>query len=147
MSGGLHGVQKRLCDEQPKSYYIHCCNHPLDLALQRISRQCDEVCEVLTTIKDVSNAILESAVRKCIYMDIVLELCDNAKSPKIKSLLPLCPTRWAMKVKSLSCFRENYERLHRTLEEILVTPGAAPGGRRATLIGFSNRMKWFEIVF
>lgn len=147
MSGRLHGVQKILCDEQPKSYYIHCCNHALDLALQEVSRKCDEMCEVLTIVKDVSNVILESAKRKSMYMDIVLEPCDNAESPKVKRLLPLCPTRWAVKVKSLSRFRENYDRVHRTIEEILATPGAVADSRRAALIGFSKCMKRFETLF
>ncbi|KAH7938369.1 hypothetical protein HPB49_022880 [Dermacentor silvarum] len=34
MSGRLHGVQEVIRDEQPKSHYIHCGNHALDLALQ-----------------------------------------------------------------------------------------------------------------
>ncbi|KAH7960801.1 hypothetical protein HPB49_023510 [Dermacentor silvarum] len=148
MSGRLHGVQKILFDEQPKSYCIHCCNHALELALQEVSRKCDEMCEVQTIVKYVSNAILESAKRKCMYIDIVLEPCHNAESPKVKRLYyPLCPTRWTGKVKSLSRFRENYDRVHRTIEEILATPGAAADGRRAALIGFSKRMKRLETVF
>ncbi|KAH7937227.1 hypothetical protein HPB49_009229 [Dermacentor silvarum] len=105
------------------------------------------MCKVVTIVKDVSNVILESAKRKSMYMDIALEPCDNAESPKVKRLLPLCPTRWAVKVKSLSRFRENCERVHVTIEEFLATPGTVADGRRAALIGFSKRMKKFETVF
>ncbi|KAL1467640.1 hypothetical protein MTO96_042026 [Rhipicephalus appendiculatus] len=105
------------------------------------------MCEVLTIVKDVSNVILESAKRKGMYMDIVLEPCDGGSNLKVQRLLPLCPTRWAVKVKSLSRFQENYERVYRTLEDILGTAGAVADSRRAALIGFSKRMKRFDTVF
>ncbi|CAN7997725.1 unnamed protein product [Ixodes pacificus] len=77
MSGRLHGVQKIMSDEQAKSPYIHCSNHSLDLALQKISRKSDAMCEVMAFVKDVSNVILESAKRRNVYMDIVVEPCDG----------------------------------------------------------------------
>lgn len=80
------------------------------------------------------------------YMDIVLEHCDGGSNPKVQRLLPLCPTRWAVKVKS-SRFRENYERMYRILEDILGTTGAFADSRRAALSGFAKRMKRFDTVF
>lgn len=147
MSGRLHGVRKIMSDEQPKSPYIHCSNHSLDLALQEISRKSDAMCEVMTIVKDVSNVILESAKRKNMYMDIVLEPCDGGPNPRVQRLIPLCPTRWAVRVKSLSRFQENYERVLKTLEEILSTPGAVADGRKAALKGFAKRMKKLETMF
>ncbi|KAG0419191.1 hypothetical protein HPB47_004308 [Ixodes persulcatus] len=104
MSGRLHGVRKIMSDEQPKIPYIHCSNHSLDLALQEISRKSDAMCEVMTIVKDVSNVILESSKRKNMYMDIVVEPCDGGPNPRVQRLIPLCPTRWAVKVTSMSRF-------------------------------------------
>ncbi|CAN7948377.1 unnamed protein product [Ixodes pacificus] len=67
MSGRLHGVRKIMSDEQPKSPYIHCSNHSLDLALQEISRKSDAMCEVMTFVKDVSNVILESGWKERVH--------------------------------------------------------------------------------
>ncbi|KAL1442882.1 hypothetical protein MTO96_046207 [Rhipicephalus appendiculatus] len=104
------------------------------------------MCEVLTIVKDVSNVILESAKRKGMYMDIVLVPCDGGSNLKVQRLPPLCPTRWAVRAKS-SRFQENYERVYRTLEDILGRAGALADSRRAALIGFSKRMKRFDTVF
>ncbi|KAH7937130.1 hypothetical protein HPB49_008024 [Dermacentor silvarum] len=83
---------KKLChDEQPKSYYTHCCNHALDLALPEVPLKCDAMCEVLTIVKGASNAISESAKRKCMYVDIVLEPCQNAESRKVNRLITALP--------------------------------------------------------
>ncbi|CAN7983480.1 unnamed protein product, partial [Ixodes hexagonus] len=142
MSGRLHG---RL-HEQPKSPYIHYSTHSLDPALQEISRKSDAICEVMAIVKDVSNVILESAKRKNMYMDIVLEPCDGGPYPRVQRLIPLCPTRWAVRVKSLSRFRENDERVLKTLEEILNTPGAVADGRKAAMMGFAKQMKKLETM-
>jgi len=34
MSGKLTGVQKKICDIQPKALFVHCMNHSLNLAFQ-----------------------------------------------------------------------------------------------------------------
>lgn len=64
MSGKLNGVKKLIEDIQPKSCYVHCNNHSLDLAFQEVARKNNAMCDTFTIIKDVSNAILESAKRK-----------------------------------------------------------------------------------
>ncbi|KAH7968154.1 hypothetical protein HPB52_006375 [Rhipicephalus sanguineus] len=96
MSGRFSGVQKRIVDVQPKSIYVRCASHSLDLALQEVGRSSVIVADALCAVKDVSNAILTSAKRKATYSGIVLPPCvDDARaiSAKASSLLPLCPTR------------------------------------------------------
>ncbi|KAH7940233.1 hypothetical protein HPB52_022553 [Rhipicephalus sanguineus] len=96
MSGRFSGVQKRIVDVQPKSIYVHCASHSLDLALREVDRSSVIVADALCAVKDVSNAILTSAKRKATYSGIVLPPCvDDARAipAKASSLLPLCPTR------------------------------------------------------
>ncbi|XP_014283068.1 zinc finger MYM-type protein 1, partial [Halyomorpha halys] len=67
MAGRFNGVQKLLQNEQPKSMYIHCSNHSLDLVLQETAKQTSGVCDAMNLVKDVSNTILDSAKRKKMY--------------------------------------------------------------------------------
>ncbi|XP_025206906.1 zinc finger MYM-type protein 1-like [Melanaphis sacchari] len=117
MSGKLNGVKKLIEDVQPKSCFVHCSNHSLDLALQEVARKNISMCDIFTMVRDVSNAILESAKRKSIYENIVLEPCyHSSKLDSIKqNLLPFCPTRWSVRVKSLIRFLDNYSRVQKNI--------------------------------
>ncbi|KAK7792805.1 hypothetical protein R5R35_013551 [Gryllus longicercus] len=72
MPGHISGVQKRLSAEEPKSMFVHCANHSLDLVIQEVAKRCDLIADSLMLVKVVSNAILESSKRKNIYSGIVL---------------------------------------------------------------------------
>lgn len=101
MSGRFSGVQKRIVDVQQKSVYVHCASHSLDLAVQEVGRSSVMVADALCAVKDVSNAILTSAKRKATYTGIALLPCvaDSREMPaKATSPLPLCPTRWTVRV-------------------------------------------------
>ncbi|KAH9361571.1 hypothetical protein HPB48_001448 [Haemaphysalis longicornis] len=63
MLGRFTGVVKRITDSEPRSMFVHCSNHSLDLALQAVARNCDVVGDALNIVNDVSNAILESKKR------------------------------------------------------------------------------------
>ena len=126
MSGKISGVQQRLCNKYPKSMFVHCSNHALDLCLQEIARKCEIINDALTTVKDVSNIILESSKRKSIYKNIVLPASENDNDLadiRVRSLLPLCPTRWAVRVKAIERFTINIKRVQLTIKELLDTPG------------------------
>ncbi|KAM7313089.1 zinc finger MYM-type protein 1-like [Ixodes scapularis] len=148
MSGRFSGVQKRIANVQPKSVYIHCSNHSLDLALQEVGRGNELVADALTTVKDVSNIILDSAKRKSVYSNIVLpSMGENSdRGPPPAALLSLCPTRWVVRVKSVQRFLENYERVRATLWEILKTPGSVRDDRKAAMRGYEKILGNLETV-
>ncbi|KAJ8892112.1 hypothetical protein PR048_004692 [Dryococelus australis] len=58
MSDPWNGVQKHLTEEFPKSSFVHCSNHTLDLALQETARKQEVMCDTLMIVKDISNLIL-----------------------------------------------------------------------------------------
>lgn len=60
-------MNKLIEDIQPKSCFVHCNNHSLDLALQEVARKNNAMCDTSTIVRDISNDILESAKRKSIY--------------------------------------------------------------------------------
>lgn len=115
MAGHLNGVQKLICDELPKSIFVHCSNHSLDLVLQELARECDLFGDTLVLIKEVSKAILESAKRKAMYANIVIEPCfsDDVTTEggpsAIRQLLSMCPTRWCIRSPAIRRFDENYD--------------------------------------
>ncbi|CAN7993334.1 unnamed protein product [Ixodes hexagonus] len=149
MSGKISGVQKLIKDEQPKSTYVHCCNHSLDLALQEAGRSSEVICTTLTIVKDVSNAILNSAKRKSIYAGIVSAPCPSEceMDMPVKQLLPLCPTRWSVRVNSMSRFLDNYGGVQITLAEILKEKTSIRDDRRAAFQGYLKRLQRFETMF
>ena len=64
MSGRLHGVQAQIRAMQPKSMYVHCVNHSLDLALQETASDVPVVRNCLSLVRDCANIFRESAKRK-----------------------------------------------------------------------------------
>lgn len=153
MSGREKGVQKILDSVQPKSLYVHCSNHALDLALQEVARQRSGMCDLLCTVKDVSNVILDSAKRRTIYADIVLPPCksgagdEDVVTAKPSQLLALCPTRWSVRVNSLKRFEKEYKRVQRTLEAINEEKGAISDERKSAIRGWMARLRKFETLF
>lgn len=103
----------------------------------QVARNCDVVGDALNFVKDVSNAILESKNRKTVYSSVVLppgndageQDCSRPNTP----LLPLCPTRWAVKVKSMDRFVENYERVQATLQELVEVQSSLSGTSKTAI--------------
>ncbi|CAN7980597.1 unnamed protein product [Ixodes pacificus] len=149
MSGRFSGVQKRIRDSEPRSLYVHCSNHCLDLVLQEASRSCDIIGDALSTVKDVSNAILDSKKRKSVYADVVIATgCEAAveTGSRPNNLLPLCPTRWTVRVKSMQRFVENYARVQETLKVFLQTADSVTTSSKANLKGYERLLQKFETL-
>lgn len=150
MAGSISGVQKRISDIQPRSLFVHCSNHALDLTLQEVARKCDLVCEALCLVRIVSNVILESAKRKATYANIVVKPCpqnEDDKSEAPTNILTLCPTRWSVRCRALERFLENHDRVRRTLDAILEDRASKiTEERRAMLRGYSKKMQKFETL-
>lgn len=154
MSGREKGVQKILIDEQTKSLYVHCANHAADLALQEVARKTGGMCDILCLVKDSSNIILDSSKRRNIYADVVLPPCSGSEEVMLgtpqqprQQLIPLCPTRWCVRVKSLKRFKQQYSTVQRTLQAIIDDPGASPPEKKATIRGYVRKMNGFGSMF
>lgn len=152
MAGRFNGVQKLLQNEQPKSIYIHCSNHSLDLVLQETAKQTSGVCDAMNLVKDVSNTILDSAKRKKMYDKVVVQPCENDSDDDLPlekaptRLLALCPTRWCARVSSLKRFHENYARVQGTLAE-LENCATVKADKKAQIRGWSLKLEQFESLF
>ncbi|KAG0427798.1 hypothetical protein HPB47_025179 [Ixodes persulcatus] len=152
MSGRLNGVQKKVTEVQQKAVYVHCSNHALDLVLQEVGRGCELIRDALAIVKDVSGIIMESAKRTKAYKNVVISPGHESEegtiaSGKVSKLLPLCPTRWVVRVKAMMRFVENYERVQLTLKDILNDKGYPRDDKKAAIHGFLKKMQKFETVF
>lgn len=155
MAGRFNGVQKLLQTEQPKSLYIHCSNHSLDLVLQETAKQTSGVCDSMNLVKDVSNTILDSAKRKKMYDKVVVQPCENDdddsdddvpldKAPS--RLLALCPTRWCTRVSSMKRFHQNYGRVQGTLVNI-ENCETVKADKKAQIRGWSLKLEQTDTLF
>lgn len=148
MSGHVKGVRKELADEQPKCMYVHCANHAADLALQDVAKKTAGICDLLCLVKDSSNCILRSAKRQTIYADIVLSPCTVNEMEQLEpqKLIPLCPTRWCVKPKSLLRYKQEYQRVRQTLQAILEETTLTPE-QNGTIRGYLKKLKSFKTMF
>ncbi|CAN7983570.1 unnamed protein product [Ixodes hexagonus] len=152
MAGRFTGVQKRITEAEPRSIFVHCSNHCLDLALQEVARNCRVVGDALNIVKDVSNAILESKNRKTVYSSVVLPPGNDGGEQDCSGpstlLLPLCPTRWTVRVKSMERFVVNYERVQATLKELLEVQSSLSGTSKTAMKGYEYEkvLKKFETL-
>jgi hypothetical protein len=64
MSGRLNGVRAQLRAMQPKSGYVNCVCHSLDLALRETARDVPMIRDSLSLVKDCTIVFRESAKRK-----------------------------------------------------------------------------------
>ncbi len=146
MSGRFHGVTAELSSEHPKSVYVHCANHSLDLVLQEAAKECDVICNALVTVKDISNMIRESSKRRGIYNDTEDDTADT-DPVRVTQLISMCPTRWAIRVKAVERFIDNFHRTRETLNTLCQEREAVRGEARAKIRGFVKKMSSFELMF
>lgn len=148
MTGHIKGVKTLIQDTNDKSMFVHCANHSLDLALQDVAKNTEMMCNALTTVREVSNVILESAKRKHVYNNVVLKPTPQEEEGNIcnqpKQLLSL---RWSVRVRSLKRFEENYSRVLETLGEIIAEKGAISMERRPVITGYKNKLEKSETLF
>ena len=150
MSGRLSGVRARLSEDQPRSLFVHCVNHSLDLALQEEAKRVDMVADALNTIREVTT-ILKTTKRRKLFEEHAMESegdeCAGAASPRVsRQLVPLCPTRWTVRCRSIRRFLQEYNAVLQTLTDVQNDRSVAPDVRHKVR-GYIPTLKRFETVF
>ena len=147
MSGRLSGVRTRLAADQPRSVYVHCTNHSLDLALQDEAKKIDMVADALNTVREVTN-ILKTTKRKRLFEDHATKAdgCEDDVRGNRHQLIPLCPTRWTVRCRSIRRFLEEYDTVLQTLGDIQRDKSAA-ADVRYKVRGYIPLLQKFETVF
>ena len=108
MSGRTSGVQARINGECPKSVFIHCACHSLNLDIQ-------DSCKGISYIESALDVIQELSGK---WKSLLEKIRQDSTSDWPNSR-PLCPTRRTVKAKSFESVLLNYEALLETLHTIV----------------------------
>ena len=151
MAGRATGVQKRLVEDQPRSVFVHCTNHSLDLALVEEAKIIPQVADALNTVRDVVG-ILKTTKRKHLFEEHLSELNlqaseDGEDSQRVtpRKLLSLCPTRWTVRCQAVVRFLE-YDGIILTLEDVEADVSASADVRHRVR-GYLRHLRQYETVF
>lgn len=125
MSGRLNGVQAQLKTMQPKSVFVHCVNHSLDLALQEIASDVPLIRNSLTLVKDCANVFRESAKRKQKLQKLADDIAVADGHNERVTLLALCPTRWCVRYRAITKLLKFWKVVLSALDELILEPGRA----------------------
>ena len=103
MAGEVSGVQKRIRELHPKTYFMHYASHRLNLVIND-QNKIIEIRNAVGVIKIIIVYFRESSLRRRLVTHIPL----------------LCETRWSEKYKSILLFYEHFHEIFIKLEELAV---------------------------
>ncbi len=113
MAGGVKGVQAVLRESQPLALYVHCGPHCVNLVTQTACSSCPVVTDALDLVHKLGTLYHQSSKYKTIFKEIA-----QSKEGSFRTLKPLCPTRWLMRVVAIQAVVGQYEEVLQSLEEM-----------------------------
>lgn len=122
MSGRYSGAQAELKRQQPLALFVHCGAHCLNLITQPACRASPLINDALQWVHELGTLSKQSGKFKNMFSTAV-----SSEGP-LKSLRPLCPTRWTVRGKAIRAVLSQCERVLSSLEEI-VSSGSNTGMR------------------
>ena len=115
MSGGSKGLAARMKEISPKSVYIHCHAHLLNLAVKDTLSKVKILKDTLGTVQSLYNFIEASPKRHAVYMGVEKE--DDSRFVRV--LKSLSVTRWACHHEAVKAISEEFERIILCLDLIM----------------------------
>ncbi len=112
MRGCRNGVAKQTADMEPRTIFLHCYGHALNLACQDTIRSIKVIRDALDTTFELSKLLKYSSKWKSSYIKLKDEL-----APTESGFRTLCPTRWTVRADSLASVRKNYSVLQSSLDK------------------------------
>lgn len=114
MKGKFKGLKTILQKQQPLAVYVHCGNHSLNLALQDCVKSIPLFRDALQTTNDIGVLLQSSPKRKALFTNI----CQDEVPGVNSSPRPLCPTRWTVRVRSISGILKSYSSVIEFLDQL-----------------------------
>ena len=143
MSGVRNGVQALFKQEESRALYVHCLAHNLNLCIQRTTKQCDLIRNVMDFMHDLIQIITFSPKRHALFDSIRSQVALNTGELPSPSLRSICPTRWTVRNGSIHSVLLNYSILIKTLDE--VRKGTDEYASKAS--GLLMKLESFDIFF
>ena len=135
MSGVINGVQAKILSVSPSAYFVHCNAHNLNLAFQDGVSELTNCRDALSLVKEIVTCLRESPKRLAFFTSL-----QEKTSPGLR---PLCPTRWTMRISSVSALLVNYS----SLTEFLIEQQTARSDYGAKCSGFLRQLLDFRMFF
>ncbi|KAL6870766.1 hypothetical protein ACP4OV_014614 [Aristida adscensionis] len=154
MRGEFHGLQRRILDENPYAFYIHCFAHQLQLVVVSVAKCCTPVFEFFGTSTLIVNTINASCKRRDqlaqAHHEHLVKQLDNAEifsgrgRNQETNLARPGDTRWGSHHKTLCRILLMWDAILEVLEN-LAEDGS--GDKKYVASGLIRQMENFEFVF
>ncbi|XP_031727537.1 zinc finger MYM-type protein 1-like [Anarrhichthys ocellatus] len=112
MAGKFNGAQAVLKKEQPLALYVHCGAHCVNLITQCACSASPLVRDALQWVHDLGTLSNQSGKFKGVLAG------HGIGEGHIKSVKPLCPTRWTVRGQTVDTVLSQYEAILTSLEEM-----------------------------
>lgn len=119
MSGHTKGVQALLKEKQPLALYVHCGPHCSNLVTQTACGSSPVVSDALNSVHKLGTLYHQSGKYKTTFKEIA-----QSEIGSFKTLKPLCPTRWLVRMVAVRAVLDQYEEVILSLEA-MATSGSS----------------------
>ncbi|WVZ50939.1 hypothetical protein U9M48_002142, partial [Paspalum notatum var. saurae] len=154
MRGEFHGLQRKILDENPHAFYIHCFAHQLQLVVVSVAKCCPSVFDFFNITTMIVNTVNASCKRRDQlsqqHHDNIVNQLDSGKlfsgrgKNQETNLVRPGDTRWGSHHKTLSRLQHMWKAVLEVLENIAED---GVGEKRTTASGLLLQMESFEFVF
>ncbi|KAL6600527.1 hypothetical protein ACP70R_045327 [Stipagrostis hirtigluma subsp. patula] len=154
MRGEFHGLQRRILDDNPYAFYIHCFAHQLQLVVVSVAKCCSSVFDFFHTATLIVNTVNASCKRRDQlaqrhHVNLVNQLESGVIFPgrgrhQETNLARHGDTRWGSHHKTLYRFKQMWDAVLEVLE--IVADDATVGEKKYQASGLLKQMECFEFV-
>lgn len=113
MSGMYNGCQAIIKQLQPLAIYVHCCSHCTHLVGSAACSASAIVSSSIQLVNELGVLCNSSGKFKSLFTNISASGVDGPA----KSIKPLCPTRWLVRLKAIQATLKQYDLILSTLRE------------------------------
>ena len=136
MSGIFKGTQARVLEKQPLAIYVHCTNHCANLACQDLAKSWN--------LTDCERRRCHDK-KFCQKVEYLQYFCSDSWFC-IQCSIPLCTTRWTVRVSAISRVLESFEVVLETLTEIGSSTSDAACSARGLIMQFQKAEVLFGLL-
>jgi hypothetical protein len=154
MRGEFHGLQRRILDENPHAFYIHCFAHQLQLVIVSVAKCCPSIFDFFGTTTLIVNTVNASCKRKDqLAQQHHAKLVNQLETGEIfpgrgknqeTNLARPGDTRWGSHHKTLCRIVLMWDAVLEVLE--IVADDASNGDKKYAASGLLRQIETFEYV-
>jgi len=138
MRGKYNGCQAIIRRDQPLAAYVHCSAHCANLIAAAVCSSSAIVRDSIQLVNELGVLFNASGKLKALFSKIASPSGDiderNQQIGPVRSIKPLCPTRWLVRIPAINATLSQYGDVLRTLEEARLTCSSEVAARAGGLL-------------